>query len=77
MDATISKRVFEPFFTTKPVGFGTGLGMSVSYFIITHTHKGSIEVESSPENGTKFIIILPIKFSNADEKARHYLKEKV
>ncbi len=63
MDEKISKRIFEPFFTTKPVGVGTGLGMSVSYFIITHTHKGSIEVETYPEKGTKFIITLPIQFS--------------
>ncbi len=61
MEEETAKRVFEPFFTTKPVGVGTGLGMSVSYFIITHTHKGSIKVESSPGNGTKFIITLPLK----------------
>ncbi len=60
MGEKISKRIFEPFFTTKPVGVGTGLGMSISYFIITHTHQGSIEVESSPGNGTKFIITLPL-----------------
>ena len=61
MDKETSKRVFEPFFTTKQVGVGTGLGMSVSYFIITHNHKGSIKVESLPGKGTKFIIILPLK----------------
>lgn len=60
MDKEVSQRVFEPFFTTKPVGVGTGLGMSVSYFIITHNHKGSIKVESSPGKGTKFIIVLPL-----------------
>jgi signal transduction histidine kinase len=54
------KRVFEPFFTTKTVGEGTGLGLAVSYFIVTENHKGSIEVESSPGQGTKFIIQLPI-----------------
>ncbi len=55
------KRIFEPFFTTKEVGSGTGLGLSVSYFIVTENHGGSMEVESTPELGTRFIIQLPIK----------------
>ncbi len=54
------KRVFEPFFTTKNVGEGTGLGLSVSYFIVTENHKGSIDVMSRPNEGTTFIIKLPI-----------------
>ena len=52
--------LFEPFFTTKPVGEGTGLGLSVSYFIITNNHHGSIDVESYPGVGTKFSISLQI-----------------
>ncbi len=58
MDEQTKKRIFEPFFTTKPVGQGTGLGLSVSYMIITNNHKGSMEVESEPGKGTKFIIRL-------------------
>jgi len=54
------KRVFEPFFTTKDVGVGTGLGLSVSYFIITNNHNGTMSVESEPGNGAKFIIRLPL-----------------
>jgi len=61
MDETIKKRIFEPFFTTKPVGIGTGLGLSVSYFIITENHGGEMSVESSPGFGTKFTIRLPLK----------------
>jgi len=53
------KRVFEPFFTTKKVGVGTGLGLSVSYFIITEDHGGEMSVESSADKGVKFIIKLP------------------
>jgi signal transduction histidine kinase len=59
MDETVRKRIFEPFFTTK--GMGTGLGLSVSYFIITNNHFGSIRAESSPGKGTRFIIQLPLK----------------
>ncbi|WP_243438163.1 sensor histidine kinase [Fundidesulfovibrio soli] len=60
MDEPTRRKIFEPFFTTKPVGSGTGLGLSVSYFIVTNNHKGSIEVDSSPGNGARFIIRLPL-----------------
>ena len=63
MDEATRKRAFEPFFTTKPVGVGTGLGLSVSYFIITENHGGEMLVESSPGEGTTFIIRLPIERS--------------
>ncbi|MCK5100596.1 MAG: PAS domain S-box protein [Desulfobacteraceae bacterium] len=60
IDKKILKRIFEPFFTTKPAGVGTGLGLSVSYFIITENHGGKLSVESAPGTGTKFIIRLPL-----------------
>jgi PAS domain S-box-containing protein len=59
MDEATRRRVFEPFFTTKPPGIGTGLGLSVSYFIITEDHGGSLSVESVPGGGTRFVIKLP------------------
>ncbi|MBN2655733.1 MAG: PAS domain-containing protein [Spirochaetales bacterium] len=61
MEESVRKRIFEPFFTTKPVGSGTGLGLSVSYFIITENQKGEMSVESSPGEGARFIIKLPAK----------------
>jgi PAS domain S-box-containing protein len=53
------RRIFEPFFTTKGPGVGTGLGLSVSYFIVTKGHGGRMTVESTPGAGTRFIIDLP------------------
>ncbi len=53
-------RIFEPFYTTKDPGEGTGLGLSVSYFIITGNHNGSLSLESSPGEGVTFIISLPV-----------------
>ena len=53
-------RVFEPFYTTKDVGIGTGLGLSVAYFIIVNNHKGTMSVESRPGQGATFLISLPL-----------------
>jgi len=61
MDEQTRKKVFQPFFTTKPVGEGTGLGLSVSYMIITNNHNGTIEVTSTPDKESTFIITLPLR----------------
>ncbi|WP_395610760.1 ATP-binding protein [Pseudomonas sp. B22129] len=60
MSENVRKRTFEPFFTTKEIGQGTGLGLSVSYFIITNNHKGQMEVHSTPGQGTCFTLRLPL-----------------
>ena len=52
-------RVFDPFFTTKPVGSGTGLGLAISYGIVSK-HHGTIEISSTPGQGTLLRIELPI-----------------
>ncbi|MBU1363816.1 MAG: PAS domain-containing protein [Gammaproteobacteria bacterium] len=60
MTEEVRNRIFEPFFTTKPVGKGTGLGLSISYDIIVKKHGGSLDVRSTPGQGTCFRIWLPI-----------------
>ncbi len=57
----LQSRIFDPFFTTKPVGQGTGLGMSISYQIITQQHNGSITCESQWGKGTTFRIRIPVQ----------------
>jgi PAS domain S-box-containing protein len=59
MAEAMRRRVFEPFFTTKDPGEGIGLGLSVSYFIITEDHGGTLSVECAPGTGSRFIIRLP------------------
>ncbi len=54
----IVDKIFQPFFTTKPTGQGTGLGLSMSYDIISNAHGGELKVETMPSEGTTFIIIL-------------------
>jgi signal transduction histidine kinase len=60
MPSDVRKRVFDPFFTTKDPGLGTGLGLSVSYFIIVEDHGGTLSVESEPGKGAGFTFTLPL-----------------
>lgn len=66
MPPEVQRRAFEPFFTTKPPGVGTGLGLSVSYFIITRGHDGLMRLESRPGEGAKFTIELPAVRDGSD-----------
>jgi signal transduction histidine kinase len=56
---SIKDKIFQPFFTTKPTGQGTGLGLSLAYDIVK-VHGGEIKVESKIDEGTQFIVQLPI-----------------
>jgi len=53
-------KIFQPFFTTKPTGQGTGLGLSLSYDIVTKGHGGDIKVNTKENEGTEFTILLPV-----------------
>lgn len=59
MDSYTRKKAFEPFFTTNTQGVGSGLGLSLAYFIITRNHGGTIVLESEPGWGVKFTISIP------------------
>jgi two-component system, NtrC family, sensor kinase len=59
--AQIQQRIFDPFFTTKPLGKGTGMGLSISYQIITDKHQGKLECISTPGKGSEFVIQIPIR----------------
>lgn len=56
----IKDKIFQPFFTTKPTGEGTGLGLSLSYDIVTKGHNGSIELKTGEGLGSVFMIRLPV-----------------
>jgi signal transduction histidine kinase len=60
MPNSVKEKVFKPFFTTKPTGEGTGLGLSLSYDIVTKGHGGTLEVNSTEGEGTEFVISLPL-----------------
>lgn len=59
----IKDKIFDPFFTTKEVGKGTGQGLAIVHDIIVGKHGGNIDVKSSPDQGTTFIIRLPVNQS--------------
>lgn len=69
MDEKTRQHVFDPFFTTKPVGEGTGLGLSVVYGIVA-AHDGVIAVESTPGQGSRFEVYLPIVDGGAPDAGR-------
>ncbi len=67
--ASIREKVFNPFFTTKPPGSGTGLGLSLSYDIVTQEHKGEIRVDTKEGEYTEFVITIPRVIENGKGSA--------
>ncbi|MGB3614052.1 MAG: PAS domain-containing protein [Elainellaceae cyanobacterium] len=58
MSPETQAKIFNPFFTTKPIGAGTGMGLSISYQIVTASHKGKLHCHSFLSSGTEFVIEL-------------------
>src|SRR5258705_216054 len=58
--AKVLDKIFQSFFTTKPTGQGTGLGLSMSYDIVTKGHGGELSVETKEGEGSTFIVQLPV-----------------
>ena len=63
IEAETQSQILDPFFTTKPIGQGTGMGLSISYQIVTQKHNGNFIFSSLPGNGTEFAIQIPLKQS--------------
>lgn len=63
IDPDSQPKVFNPFFTTKPIGKGTGMGMSISYQIVTVQHNGCLSFTSEPGAGSRFKITMPLRQS--------------
>jgi two-component system, NtrC family, sensor kinase len=56
----VQSQIFDPFFTTKPVGRGTGMGLAISYQIVTEKHKGRLHCSSKLGAGTEFVVQIPL-----------------
>ena len=57
----VKQRIFDPFYTTKPIGVGTGMGLAISYQIVTEKHRGSLHCVSQPGQGSEFMVTIPLK----------------
>lgn len=66
----LHSKIYQPFFTTKPTGEGTGLGLSMAYDIIVKGHNGGIDFESTPGEGTTFVIRLPLADTSINDTTR-------
>jgi signal transduction histidine kinase len=68
----IRQKIFQPFFTTKPPGEGTGLGLSLSYDIVTKGHGGTLTVTTKPGEYTEFAVALPISQEHVQVQTLSY-----
>jgi two-component system NtrC family sensor kinase len=56
----ILPKIFDPFFTTKPVGKGTGMGLAISYQIVTEVHGGTMNIDTPSSGGVEVLVEIPI-----------------
>ncbi|MBD2679426.1 MULTISPECIES: ATP-binding sensor histidine kinase [Nostoc] len=60
MSESVKEKIFDHLFTTKGVGKGTGLGLAIAHQIVVEKHGGTLDVNSTPGEGTEFTIFIPI-----------------
>jgi predicted ATPase len=65
---SVQQKIFDPFFTTKPVGQGIGLGLSICYQIVVEKHQGRLLCHSTPDQGTEFIVEIPLRNHRLTDK---------
>jgi len=70
MSPQVQEKIFNPFFTTKPIGKGTGMGLAISYQIVTENHQGKLRCFSTQGKGSEFQIELPIQDCRYDKKSK-------
>jgi len=68
IEQSILSKIFEPFFTTKEEGKGTGLGLSMAYGIV-EGHGGKLWAENCDQEGSRFIVTLPLDTKNKESQA--------
>ncbi len=74
MNNRTQERIFDPYFTTKEEGKGTGLGLATVYNIV-QSYDGAISVQSDPDKGTSFTILLPIDYSKTSDEIKSLPKK--
>ena len=64
----LADQIFEPFFTTKPPGTSIGLGLSLSYDIVSSGHNGKLTLENAPGEGATVVVSIPVEQSGPDDE---------
>jgi PAS domain S-box-containing protein len=73
MENELTVKIFDPFYTTKEKGKGTGMGLAVVHGIVTSMN-GTIQVHSSPDEGTKFNVYLPVERRKSEKKRTEFIE---
>ncbi len=72
MEPEVVSKIFDPFYTTKRGEGGTGLGLYMTYNIVTQRLEGDIKVQSAVGEGTRFVLNLPLDISDSNEHHKNF-----